>query len=299
MACNYGAEADFAIGDANPIVTGSPAMSEGRILPIISESIAAVNQYVDANAMTGTRSHYGNRTQLGIIEVGGSFSCTPTSSDLAYLLPKILGTAASGTTYALADTLPNLVIQKRTGTSGNRVQTFPTNNITSATFSASTGGTLNLDCAVVGLSVTPGSTWPTLAFDQTNNIFVFENLALVIGGTTYAVSNFSLTVDNAVEVQRVNARAGTALYPTDRSIMLSCTIPEGDLLSATLQDATFAATATFTYSSQSLLFTLPAVRFAVGTPIISDRGEIQYPLSGQCFATSSARELEVTLDSTP
>lgn len=295
MACDPGVAGSFAVGESNPITPGA----SGRILDILSESIAASTSFLDGNGIKGIRSRYSARTALGPIDVGGSFSLHPVTGDLAYLLPKILGANASGTTFAVADSLQSFVIQKKTGASGNRVLTYPTNYISSATFSATRGQLLQLDCNVVGLSESVGSSFPSFTLDTTTTPFVFNDLALSVGGVTYSCFDFSLTVDNAVQVQAVNSRTVTAAYATDRIVTLNHSIPAADILTTTLADNTSAVTATFTYAAQSLSFVLPAVRYVVNSPVLSGRGEVVFPLSGTAYRTASAAEIEVTLDSSP
>lgn len=298
MAVNTGAASKFAIGAANPIVEGA---TTGALLDNVTESIRSASTYLNGNAMKGTLSHHSNRTANGPIGVGGSFSFRPTSADLALLLPYCFGTAASGTTYALADTLGSFVIQKQTGSSGNRVFTYPTMYASAFTFAGGYGQLMTAAVDVVGLTEAVGSSFPSFTPNYANAVFPFDGLALTVGGSSYSCFDFSIRVDHAVQLQQVNSRTATAAFPTDRIVTVNLSVPAGDLLAATIADTSLAVVATFTASSgtESLVFTLPAVRFEAMSPTIGDRGEIRLPLSGQAFRTSGSRELVTTLDSTP
>lgn len=298
MAANTGAAGSFAIGSANPIVEGA---TTGVLLDILSENIGATKTFIDGNGMKGTLARHLNRTALGPIAVGGSFSFNPTSSDLACALPYFFGTPVATTTYALAQTPANFVIQKKTGGSGNRVFTYATNYSSAITFSGSYGSLLRCDVGVVGLTEAVGSSFPSFTANYANSVFPFSGLALTIGGSSYNVFDFSLTVDWGVGVQQVNSRTATAVFPTDRNVSISLSIPEADVLRATLEDTSLEVIATFTAASgsESLVFTMPAVRFTVGAPSMGDRGEIRHQLTGQAFRNSSSLELVTTLDSTP
>lgn len=295
---NSGALGLFAVGDANPIVSGSA----GRMLSIVgAESFRKTVHSIDANGTHGTTSRYANRRRGGNIDVGGSFAINPVALDLAYLLPKCLGTAPSGTTFALSDAVLPFVIQKRTSATGNRVFTYPTNYVNRATFSASAGEPLLLAIDAVGLTEdAPASTWPSLALPTDTDMFVMSDLSLSLAGSTVAVKSFSVTVDNALIPQRVNSRTVTAWSKGDRKVGVSLTLAESDAVYTDYVDVDVPVVLTFSYNSQSLVLSMGAVRFDPESPAIAGRGaENDLTLTGMAGRTASVLELVATCDSTP
>lgn len=295
MSENAGSAGLFAVGDANPIVSGSA----GRLLSVLGgDDYGATTSWINGNGTHGSCSEYDNRVRAGGIAVGGSFSINPVTADLAYLLPKILGTAPSGTTYALSDSALAFVIQKKL--SSSLTLTYPTNYVAQATFSGAKDEPLLTRIDAVGLTEVDNVAFPSLTPPVDTDMLVFNDLVLTLGGDTYSVTDFSLTVQNALVPDNVNNRNVTAWTKTGRVITLSHTLPEADVDQDDFKDQSVAAVLTFSYNAQSLVFTLPAVRYTVMSPKFAGRGGVnRFPLTGQAFRTSGSLELVTTLDHTP
>lgn len=294
---NTGVLSKFWIGPQGTMPITNTA---GVQLNILAENIAATRGIIDANALQGTRSHLNNECREGLVIVGGSFSAHPLTYDLARILTYWLGGTPSGTSYPLAETLPAMNVQKRVGNSG-RVLSFDSVYGNVMTISGSRGQPLLFDGSVVGTTgESEASAAPSgVDRDRTTNQLVFHDLAITLGGSTYTVFEFSLTLNNALDVEMVNSRTATAVFPTDRIVTISHPIPEAGVTLATFSDVEVAVAATFSYNSQSLLLSLPAVRYTTQSPIIQGRGETRYALNGIGYRTSTTAELVVTLDSTP
>lgn len=286
MAANPGVVSQFAIGDANPIEGGSV----GRLISIQSESIRETTTFFDGNGTVGSRSHYSNRVGKGPRSVGGDFSFYGVVDDAKYLLVKAMG-GGTATAPALAEALPSFVIQKKLSGTGNRVMTYPTCYVSTLQLSGRRGEGILFGCNVVGLTQAEGSSFPSITPDSSTGLWMFEELVLTLDSTVYKCSDFSLTIDNAVQTQQVNSRDATAGFATDRIITLSHTIPEADLLYETFQDAEVDATLVFTNGTHVMTFTIPVLRYTNETPSIVPRGENIYPLTGMAFRTSGSAEL--------
>lgn len=296
---NRGVVSPFAIGSAHPIVAGQ---TTGQLLNILTDSVAAVRGVIDGNAMLGTRSHYANRSREGLITVGGAFSGHPTFKELSIILPKVLGGNPSGTSYPLADALPNFCIQKKLLPDLNTINSYPDVMANVGTFTATRGQPIGYDVSVLGLTVVAADTITFdagLTPDTASDTPVFHDLSLSVAGQTYQIFEFSLTVNNALDLEMINARNATEVFPTDRVITISHPLPQAALLASILIDTPAAVVATFTYNNQSLIFTLPSVRYTIPDAVIASRGEIRQPINGMAFRTSGSLELVTTLDFTP
>ena len=129
---------------------------------------------------------------------------------------------------------------------------------------------------------------------------MFSDLTLSLGGTEYKAKSFSVTGRNMLVPQRVNNRNATGVSKTGREIYLAHVVPEADIDVSDFKDAEVAAVLTLSYNGQSLVMTMPAVRYSPETPKFAGRGqENDYPLSGQAFRTSGSLELVTTCDATP
>lgn len=287
----------FAVGEADPIVGGA---TTGALLDIQNESVRETTAFVDANGMKGVRGRNIARIREGPKIIAGGFSLHPSTFDLSYLLPKCYGAAASGTNYPLGETLSSFYVQKKLGGTGNRVHTYAGCVVSSMRISSSFGQPIMIELDVIGLTQTPGSTAPTVTLNTSTTVLQHSDMGtFTIGGVSYENYDYAITINNFVEARQVNSRTATALYATDRVVAVECTVPEGDLLFATIGDNNLAVIATWTNSAQSLTLNCGSVRFTNQTPTISDRGEIRYALAGQAFKSGSTDEVVTTLDSTP
>lgn len=292
MAVKPGVASRIAVGDATTAMT---------LISFDSESLQETRGVVMNNGIRGTRAHYIERIRSGDIAVGGNLTFTPQTNELAYLLPKILGGTPSGTSYPLAETLSGFILDKEYASSD--VSRFTSLYVNQATFSGSAGSAITLSLDLLGTSsVTTGATFASggaLTDNTANDFFVHSDsdAAFVIGGATIPLNSFEITINNAVELRRVNSRSATAATATDRIVTVNFTVPYGDATFSTFTDADVTATLTFTALAQSLAFSFAGIRFNQASPTIGGRGEVLYPLSGQAMRTSSTPEITVTLDS--
>src|SRR6185369_10952800 len=102
----------------------------------LHESVRATRTILDTSGIRGTRSHAVERTRTGTYSVAGRIVLQPTPEELAHLLPRILGAAASGTNYAVAETLPDFYLSIDRGA---KVFTYAGCKIVKATFFGNEG----------------------------------------------------------------------------------------------------------------------------------------------------------------
>ena len=136
----------------------------------VSETIRKRATIVDTGGIRGTRSHHAARTRAGAYEVGGTIVLHPSPADLDLLLPRILGTAESSDSFALADSLENFyfgVMVDRVA----KVFTYGGCYVDRATFRSSAGGLLELSLEIVGKTESVGNagTFPALTLGASAN----------------------------------------------------------------------------------------------------------------------------------
>lgn len=254
-----------------------------------------------SDGMRGTRSRFDGRTRFGLKAVSGSISLDPTPEELAALLPWILGGAASGTSYPLAETLPARYVAQEMDSSC-KWSRFSGVYVNRAVFSASEGSVLSLSLDLIGIDeeLQTAGTFPSLTFGETTP-FVFHDSsgAIEIGAEAMAVKNFQLTIDNALAARFFNSRTATSIKSRDRIVTVSCGVEMNNTnynaLYGTESYVSFESI--FTVGNYSLTFNMPYVRAAYQSPAIPNRDEILYQFAGQALKSGSTAELAVTLDS--
>jgi Phage tail tube protein len=188
----------------------------------VSESMTKRGTVVERSGLRGSRSHQADDTRVGPYRVSGQLVLEPTPEDLAIWLPRILGADPSGTTFALAETLPSFTLSiDRVA----KVFTYAGCKVNRATLHGAQGGLLRLALDVVAQSesVAAAGTFPALSLGSTQP-YIFSDLALTLATVAREVKQFDLSIDNALITDRfmnsitiVNAPEG------DRTIALRTT----------------------------------------------------------------------------
>lgn len=263
-----------------------------------SESLACNEDFYDPDGIIGSREHLSERVRRNVRSIAGSITLEPNSIELANLLPWILGAAASGTTFALAETLPSRYVSfDRVA----KVFVYDGCVVNRATFSASEGGPLSLTLDVIGVdeTVNNAGTFPSLTISTAAGPYMMSDLVLSVGGTGYNFREFSLTIDNMLEVRYTNSLTANSITPRNRQTSVTLRTPYGDSTALYgLALAGVAVVATFTNSTLSTVFTMPAVQFPKQSPTVSGKNEIYLPMTGIARKSGSTASLTVTNDST-
>lgn len=272
-------------------------------LEFLDEDIVEEEAIIQSEGARGTRSRSAARLNTDVRRVGGPVRMNPSPSELNTLLPYILGAQASGTTFAVADTLPDLWLA---ADKVAQIYTFNQGKVASAEFSGSTGQKVLLLLNTLFRSMTPDSpaSWPSISVDE-DEAYVFHQGVLTLGGTAYNFNSFRLTVDNAVTAEFNNSINATDLSPGDRVVTfeipeLPFTATELGLLTASRgASAGISGSLAFTSGNKSLTFTLNELRTTTRTPSIRGRSQrIKLARMFQAYKSGSTREIVVTNDST-
>lgn len=293
MGADQGSQAKLAFGDTTGGLT--------EPLQFIKESIGLHNEIYIPDGIVGTREILAERSRENIRHVAGTVDLEPNPAELAYILKRILGGTPSGTSYPLADTVPSFaaIVDRIT-----KVWTYSTLYVNKGVFRAQQGGPLAVSLDILGTDESVGNagTFPSLTINTAGGgPFMMSDLAITVAGTAYKFFDFTLTVDNMLEMRHLNSLTPTSITPRFRRITLDLDAPSGDAIALYgTQIPGSAVVATFTNGAQSLAFSLPSVQYPKRTPTVPGKTEIHLPIQGIATKPSgSGASLAVTLDSTP
>ena len=283
------------------------AVTVDQGIVFVSENIVKRGVIVERRGLRGTRGHQSDDTRVGPYSVGGRLLLEPTPEDLAIWLPRILGAAASGTTYNLAETLPSFTL---TVDRVAKVFTYAGCKVNRAVLQGSQGGLLRMSLDVVAQSeaVAASGTFPSLT-PSMSQPYIFSDLALTLAATAREVKEFELSIDNGLMTDRfmnsvtiVNAPEG------DRTIGLR-TVHAWAAGNTDLYAQALAGSAGTLQLTNALGGTPPVgyqTSFAFGTlqvpdrsPNVPGRDELFLNLEMIARRVGSTPELSVTHDSTP
>jgi hypothetical protein len=256
------------------------------------ESLAKSLTILQTAGIRGTRSHPAERTRDGTYSVAGTIHYHCSKGLLDLLLPRILG-GGSSPTFTLAETLPffDVLIERV-------ADRFVYSNckVNRARFKARASGLLELALELVGETETVSATaFPAIA-PPTDAPYVWQDCIVTLNAISRVVTEFELLVDNHLTARFSNSQTATDLYPTDRTIGLTCTVPftgdNADLYGANTAGAA-AGSLVFTNGAHSVSFSLAQVQFPDHSPTVLNKGEIFLRLDGTAKKSGSTSELVV------
>jgi hypothetical protein len=279
-------------------------------LDFLNEGVACNENFIDRAGIRGTREHPIEVTRVGLRRIEGPISMAPTAVEWSYLLPWILGADASGTTYALAETLQAryLTVDRSdansSGTDG-KVFTYDGCKVNRARIHCAQGELLGCDLDIVGIdeTVANNGTFPAITLDITTGPFTFSDSAgaLSLGGSAYSARSLEIVIDNKIDTERFfNSNTRTAVVAQDREILVNMELGYGDAEAIYNSGiGGLAGTFTFTNGAVSIVFTFPKIQFPRRSPTVRGKQEVMLGLQGRAHRSGSTPSLSVDLDSTP
>lgn len=292
MAPAYSYAAQLGIGDTSTV--------DAR-LDFQECTIGVTETHDYLGGLRGTRSMDVTRVREGIRRVGGRIALQPSETELkTQLAAWILGGTPSGSSYPLGDSLSSKYVAVDHIT---KVPVYSGCKVDRATFRAQQGGPMRLELDIVGVdeSVGNAATFPALSI-PTDGPWVLYDLAITVGGTSYQVRDYELTIDNMLDKERFfnSQTLSTAYNATGRSVNVALTLPYGDAVAAYNLGATGSAVvATFTNGSSELVQTMSKVCFPRQPREVrrsGERGEeIMMQLRGIAYANGATLELTTTI----
>lgn len=270
-----------------------------------SESLALAGTHTHNDGIRGTRSKYSDQDVITARTISGDIVMNPRTIDMVTWFPRILGAAPSGTTFALAETLPVFgVLVDRiaerfvyTGCYVNR-----------ARIRGTSGGLIEVTVSVEGKDeVNVGTAFPgTVPASSITEFFHFGQCTFALAADVSAaeVKEFEITIDNMLDTSRfMNAITRAQIPSMGRNITLRVVTPYTADEIALHNQAIAGAAGTLTLTGAgavSTLFTFGNLKAPAKSPVTQNKGEILLDLTMNArFVSGGARELVVTHDSTP
>ena len=265
---------------------------------LAGSTLGLSENFIDANAIRGTRSHGSERVRRGTRRVDGTLLLAPNPAELALLLPYIFGAVAAGTSFPLGESLTDFVLfPVRDGT----VYTVNGLYVERAVFSAAEGAPMQLALTLVGKDEAASGSMGAVAIDvASGGPFTLMDTVVSIAASAREVPAFELTVDNALEVKFRNSPTPTQIKATDRIVTVSLPLSVGT--DSALYGSALAGVAvviTLTNGAVSLALTAAAVQAPKAPLPLGQRGILEFPWNGVARKIGSTPELSCVLDSTP
>ena len=284
-----GALAKLAMDSVLPFDTSSEPFE------FLSESVRMVQSHVNTQGVRGTRSRFAHRTRIASEQITGSITMQPSVAEIDRLLPRILGGATAGGITALAETVPEfqLMVDRIT-----KVFTYAGCRIGRCVISGSAGQPIQFVLDIEGETESVGNagTFPAITID-TQQMFVFSDLALTLDGTAREVQSFALTIDNMLQSDRyMNSVTRSEIPAMDRAISLECVVPYTtdeddlyDLAVAGIDGSLVLADGTTTYTVDFGNLKAPA-----NSPVVTGKTEITLSLAFDVYKTGTTNEVIFT-----
>lgn len=190
------------MGHARRVGMGATASAAAtREFEFLSCSVAPDNEHVQSPGMHGYRDYIAEGVAEGVKRVRGVLEIEPRPDDLAFLLPYILGAAASGNNFALAETLPDFILDVD---KGPKICRYAGCKINSAAFKSSAGRPLSVALDIVGQTedstITP---FPAISATlSTMQPYVHHQGVVTINSVVYNADDLEMIIDNALLADR-------------------------------------------------------------------------------------------------
>ncbi|HWB08399.1 MAG TPA: phage tail tube protein [Pirellulales bacterium] len=225
---SLGVQAQWGFGAANPVTVACELGPGG-------DQLKATRSRVMTEGLRGTRQRIHETTGDGMITVAGDVEIIPTYTPLAAMLPFIMGGTKTGSsnpyTYPFAETNTNYGsnLQGFYVTSDRKAKVFTYSgvNVSKAVFSCQQGQAMKCVLSLVAQTETVGNsgTLPALTY-PTDSPFMWSSAVLTLAGTSRAVKDWTLTIDNHPITDRFhNSQTATQFPFQDFTVELECTLP--------------------------------------------------------------------------
>ena len=239
------------------------------------------------------------RTRRGTRQVQGQLVTAPSPEELDLLLEWATGGTKTAGNIDVAESAGVPARWLRADRDGT-VEIYSGVKVGSFTLSASEGSPLQMSLQLQGIDEA-SSTSPTspTAIDVDAGPYMFQECVLSVDSTQYAFRQFSLQVDNRLEVKVNNSPTPTAIHSTGCAAQVQLALPLGDA-SALYGSAVggVAVVATFTNGNYSLAITMAAVQAPKTEKPFGTRGALDLTWNGEVRKTGSSPFIRFANDST-
>lgn len=268
----------------------------------LSETLQKKMAMKPTEGVRGSRSRPIERVRADAYTVMGDLTMNPSPVEIDTLGYYATGTAKSGgNVFVLAETVPDFYVAI------DRVAKVPVYagcRCGKWVLRSGEGRFLESVMSVIGKTETVGAaaSFPSLTLNLGPQ-YIFYDAALTIGGTTYSVKEWEVSLDNGLKPRNMNSQSATDIPPTDRIVKVSLKLPYTSSEVALYDVGNTGAAVVLTLtngqtSGCSLILSMAKVVFDTESPNVGGRDEILLSLNGQAFKTGSTDEIVITNDST-
>lgn len=275
-------------------------------MPFWHESIQFRNTIGVPDVITGSRTVPSERARFGPGIYGGWVYLPVSPKELDTLLPLILGTAEAADVFAVAETVPafGVIIDKVTDIFG-----YLNGVVNQAIFSATQSGpgappnylTLAMECFFKDEDGTVAS-FPNISLgtDATYVPYVFEDCVTTLDSIARSPISWAVMINNHIHRRHVANLKPVTLCPARRTVGARFRFPyddDHDDLHG-IARAGIAGNMLLTNGNMSTEFDFPCLQAPSNTPFIEGHEEIHIDVNFVARGLSTAKEIEVTNDST-
>jgi hypothetical protein len=293
----YGFESRFAF------VSAGNAMSGATRFEVVESTVGKQGEILDAQGVLGVRTRREDRTRAGLVRVGGQLVLEPSLRMADFFTPYVLGAEETSPpdAFPVADTLPGFDMMHDLFTSGTSAIKYGELYVNRATLRFAPG-MLRWTLDLIGKTATTGQTFPSVTLGTVANVddpLVFHDCAsnVSLKSTTVEIDTGELVIDNHLDAKFRNSQTATSIRATDRTVMLSTTIPLTSSLLTTFFGDKAAATATIILTraaSHTWTITLYNLKNPDQSPRVSGHNEV--PLILESHARSDGTNPDVKFD---
>lgn len=263
---------------------------------------------IDSDGIRGTRSAAKENIRLGPYQVGGPITMNFSPGMLDLWLPRILGAAGSGTTYAVAETLP--VFGCLIGYDSNETVEYKDCMVNRALFHAVAEGPdseprladLTLDIWGLTTDTENDTALPVVAVPTAANFapYIFSDVVMTVLAAAREVKEWWILVDNHLHRRWVNSLTATRMCPRKRTVALRAVVPY-DTANLDLYDQAVAGAAgTFALTNGTISTSFAFANLVAPSEgaVIPGKTELDLQLQFIARSSSTTKEIVVTNDST-
>lgn len=263
-----------------------------------SEDVKVAQEWSADSGCVGTTQEYAEHARIVSKKGGGTINLDATPYNLRYLLPCVLGGVPSGTSYPLAETVPEryLTIDR-----GFKVFTY-FGKFSKMVLKFSPGQKVKMSVDFKAYSVTEdvAGSFPSLSI-PTDPPYVCSDAALTLVGSARVMRDGELTIDRAIDEIQANDLGPDALLETALKVMLTCTNPWNEDHSDILESDGAAGSIVMTNDGLSASFSIAKLLCDRADPTASGgkKSPVPMKLNLEGKRTASTAILVVTNDHTP
>jgi hypothetical protein len=295
---NLGFEHRFAF----EAVTGDSFDSNSRRFEVVSSTVRAQKEVLDAAGVLGSRTRREDRSRYGLTRIGGQLVFEPSPNIFDFFLPKILGATESTDTFNVADSLAGFDMLHDPYGTGSEATKYTELFVSRASLRFA-AGLLRLTLDLVGKTETLDQTFASEALGSTATVdapYTFYDTSAgwtIQGASSLEIEEGELIIDNVLDVKFRNSRTATSIRASDSIITLVSHTPltasqwntfYGDKAAA---DATIA----ITNGTVATTFTLFNLKLVDSGPGMGGKEEVPLILTGNARSDASDPNIRATV----